>query len=55
MNTLFIIISLVCTLLLLFAAIWFINRKNRPKISRTEERKAEVEKPEINEIDDPLN
>lgn len=49
------IISIICTLGVLGLFYWFVNRKNPTKISRTENRKEQVERPAPNEIEDPLN
>lgn len=50
-----VIFSVLATITTIWVTAWFVRRKNRPKVSRTEDRKAELEKPRSGEIEDPLN
>lgn len=54
-NTIVIVISIVCAIGLLGLFYWFVQRKNPTKVSPTEEKKEQTEKPSPDEIDDPLN
>lgn len=54
-TVIIVIISIVCTIGVFGVFYWFVQRKNPPKVSPTEEKKEQIERPEPNEIDDPLN
>ncbi|MFA7686436.1 MAG: hypothetical protein WCY25_01065 [Moheibacter sp.] len=50
-----VIFSVIATLAVIWVTTWFVRRKNPPKVSQTEEKKARFDRPEPDEIEDPLN
>lgn len=55
MDIFSIITTVVLLILLIWATNWFVNKKNRAKVTPSEDVRARTETPEPDEVDDPLN
>lgn len=55
METWGIIVTLVCLALLIWVTNWFVSKRNPVKANPPEQIKSQTEKPQSDEIEDPMN
>lgn len=55
MDTISIVVTLICLVILGLVTYWFVNRKNSTKISSQREIIEEGKKPDPEELEDPMN